>query len=41
MAYCGSARNPVNFPTERSATCRARTAANNPLIAACTKAASP
>ena len=41
LAYCGSARNAATFPTERSATCRAHTAANNPLIAACAKAASP
>jgi hypothetical protein len=40
IAYCGSARNPATFPTERSASCRARNAANNPLIAACGKAAS-
>jgi hypothetical protein len=35
VAYCGA------FPTERSASCRPRTATNNPLIAACLKAASP
>ena len=28
----------TTFPTERSASCRARNAANNPLIAACAKA---
>ena len=31
-AYCGAARTPAVFPTERSATCRTRTAANNPLV---------
>jgi hypothetical protein len=40
IAYCGSNRNAVAFPTERSASCRSRNAATNPLIAACTKAAS-
>jgi hypothetical protein len=38
IAYCGSMRNAATFPTERSASCRARNAANNPLIAACAKA---
>jgi hypothetical protein len=37
IAYCGATRIPATFPTERSATCRARTPANNPLIAACAK----
>jgi hypothetical protein len=41
IAYCGSARNAATFPTERSASCRARNAANSPLIAACAKTASP
>jgi hypothetical protein len=41
IAYCGAARNAATFPTERSASCRPRTAANNPLIAACLKATSP
>jgi hypothetical protein len=40
IAYCGAARNAATFPTERSASCRPRTAANNPLIAACLKATS-
>jgi hypothetical protein len=40
IAYCGSARNAATFPTERSASCRARNTANNPLIAACAKTAS-
>jgi hypothetical protein len=39
IAYCGSMRNPAIFPTERSASCRVRNAANNPLIAACAKTA--
>jgi hypothetical protein len=38
IAYCGSARNAATFPTERSASCRARNAANSPLVAACGKA---
>ncbi|HEY3640358.1 MAG TPA: hypothetical protein VGL31_04640 [Xanthobacteraceae bacterium] len=38
IAYCGSMRNAATFPTERSASCRARNAASNPLIAACAKA---
>ena len=41
VAYCGAARNAATFPTERSASCRPRTAASNPLIAACLKATSP
>jgi hypothetical protein len=41
VAYCGPARNAATFPTERSASCRARNAANTPLIAACVKASSP
>ncbi len=39
IAYCGSARNAATFPSERSASCRVRNAANNPIIAACAKAA--
>jgi len=38
IAYCGSARNAATFPTERSASCRTRNAANSPLVAACGKA---
>jgi hypothetical protein len=38
IAYCGTGRNPAVYPTERSASCRARTAANNPLVVACVKA---
>ncbi len=41
IAYCGPARNAATFPTERSASCRPRNAANNPLIAACLKATAP
>jgi hypothetical protein len=41
IAYCGSARNAATFPTEKSASCRVRNPANNPLIAACAKAATP
>jgi hypothetical protein len=40
-AYCGAARNAATFPTERSATCKTRNAANSPLVAACAKAAAP
>jgi hypothetical protein len=40
-AYCGSGRNPAVFPSERSATCRARAPANNPLVVACVKPAAP
>jgi hypothetical protein len=35
LAYCGTARNPAVYPTERSASCRTRTPTNNPLIVAC------
>src|SRR6516165_9876935 len=41
IAYCGTGRNPAAYPTERSATCRARTPTNNPLVIACTKSTSP
>jgi hypothetical protein len=41
LAYCGATRIAATFPTERSATCRARTPANSPLIAACAKAPAP
>lgn len=41
VAYCGLGRNPAAYPTDRSATCRARTPANNPLVIACVKATSP
>ena len=41
-AWCGAARNPTNFLTERSATCRGgRGAGNNPLIAFCVKFSGP
>lgn len=36
-AYCGPARNPATFPTERSASCRRRGSANTPLVVACAK----
>jgi hypothetical protein len=39
IAYCGSARNAAIYPTERSASCRARNGANNPLVTACAKTA--
>jgi hypothetical protein len=35
IAYCGTGRNAAVYPTERSASCRARTPANNPLVIAC------
>jgi hypothetical protein len=38
-AWCGANRNPATYPAERSASCRGRTAANNPLIAVCAKPA--
>jgi len=41
VADCGATRIAATFPTERSATCRARTPANNPLIAACAKSVTP
>ena len=41
IAYCGPGRNAAVYPTERSASCRARTAANNPLVVACMKSTSP
>jgi hypothetical protein len=41
-AWCGAARNPTNFPTEKSATCRGgRGPGNNPLIAICAKSSEP
>jgi hypothetical protein len=41
IAYCGIGRNPATYPSASSASCRARTAANNPLVLACVKSASP
>lgn len=41
IAYGGAARTAPIYPTERSATCRTRIAANNPLILACVKSTSP
>jgi hypothetical protein len=41
-AWCGVARNPANFMTERSATCRGgRGPGNNPFIAVCAKPSGP
>jgi hypothetical protein len=41
-AWCGAARNPTNFPTEKSATCRGgRGPGNNPLIAVCARSPAP
>jgi Collagen triple helix repeat (20 copies) len=37
FAWCGAARNPTNFPNERSATCRGRGAANASVVAVCAK----
>jgi hypothetical protein len=37
FAYCGPGRNPALYSNERSATCRARTPANNPLVIVCIK----
>jgi hypothetical protein len=36
-AYCGPRRNAAVFPNERSASCRARGAANTPLTGVCAK----
>jgi hypothetical protein len=40
-AWCGVTRNPTNFPTDRSAICRGRGAANSPLVGVCAKSAGP
>jgi hypothetical protein len=40
-AWCGAARNPTSFPSERSAACRGRAETNNPLVAVCAKIAGP
>lgn len=41
-AWCGVARNPTNFPSERAATCRGgRGPGNNPLIGICAKSSGP
>jgi hypothetical protein len=37
-AYCGAKRIPAIFPSERSASCRAKGPASSPLIGACVKA---
>jgi len=36
-AYCGASRNPALVLSERSASCRSRVSANNPIIGACVK----
>jgi hypothetical protein len=36
-AWCGAGRNAATFPNERSASCRARSPANNPVVAVCAK----
>jgi hypothetical protein len=41
IAYCGTGRNPAVYSGERSARCRARTPANNPLVIACVKSGLP
>jgi hypothetical protein len=41
IAYCGTGRNPAVYSGERSARCRVRTAANNPLVIACVKSGLP
>src|SRR6516225_5360109 len=41
IAYCGTGRNTAVYSSDRSATCRARTPANNPLVIACLKSGSP
>jgi hypothetical protein len=38
IAYCGPTRNAAVFANERSASCRLRNAANNPLVVVCAKA---
>jgi|SRR6516165_3745015 len=41
-AWCGAARNPTNFTSERAATCRGgRGPGNNPLIGVCAKNSTP
>jgi hypothetical protein len=41
-AWCGVARNPTIFPTERSASCRGgRGPGNNPLYGVCVKSSNP
>jgi hypothetical protein len=37
IAYRGAARNSAIYPTQRSASCRARTTANSPIVATCIK----
>ena len=40
-AYCGPKRNAAIIATDRTATCRARVTANNPLVAVCAAMPSP
>jgi hypothetical protein len=40
-AYCGAGRFPPVFPSERSAICRGRGPANNPLVVVCMKEPAP
>src|SRR3954463_7367429 len=39
--YCGPKRNAALIPTDRTATCRTRVPANNPLVAVCAAVPSP
>jgi hypothetical protein len=41
IAYCGDSRNAATYSVDRSASCRARNAANNPLVIVCAKISSP
>ena len=40
-AYCGPKRNAALIPSDRTATCRTRVPANNPLVAVCAAMPSP
>ena len=40
-AYCGPKRNAALISTDRTATCRTRVPANNPLVAVCAAMPSP
>jgi hypothetical protein len=40
-AYCGPKRNAALIPTDRTARCRTRVPANNPLVAVCAAMPSP
>jgi hypothetical protein len=41
IAFCGNARTAAVYPNDGSATCRARTPANNLLVISCIKATPP